>query len=303
MQINKKWVIFSGLAALTLLGTGVSLAQINVKSDLWNAVQNIQNIYFSPDWTNKDPEKHVRVTIENGVITVYGRVILGSKSSNNAGREGMVFAGDKNVADAAKSVIIGGNSNKIQINATEGIILWGSEHQILSWSKNLIWWGVDWRIANARQSLILGGENTRIEWWNFNAILAGDKVRVVGDHNVAGGKNVKIENKNKVFARSDNKQRLGTTAFFNAERDNTFLIRAENGIGIGTNNPQVKGIDVNGFVKIGDEKVACTPDTAGTITFLDRGDEPGCFCFCNGGRWESLVATKNCRRECPKKDS
>lgn len=35
----------------------------------------------------------------------------------------MVFAGDKNVADAAKSVIIGGNSNKIQINATEGIIL------------------------------------------------------------------------------------------------------------------------------------------------------------------------------------
>ncbi len=302
MLVNKKLSSLVILAGV-VLGGGISLAQINVKSDLGNAVQNIQNIYFSPDWTNKNPEKHVRVTIENGVITVYGRVILGLQNSNNAGREGMVFAGDNNVADAAKSVIVGGNSNKIQINATEGIILWGANHQILSWSKNLIWWGVDWKIANARESLILGGEKNELLWWSVNAILAGDKVRLLGDYNIAGGKNVRILNKNKVFARSDNKERKISEAFFNAWKDNTFLVRAENGIGIGTNNPQVKGIDVNGFVKIGDEKVACSADTAGTISFLDRGTQPGCFCFCNGGRWESLVATSNCRKECPKKDS
>ncbi len=104
-----------------------------------------------------------------------------------------------------------------------------------------------------------------------------------------------------MFARSDNKNR--SPLLFQPAQDNTFLVRAENGIGIGTNNPQVKGIDVNGFVKIGDEKVACSADTAGTISFLDRGTQPGCFCFCNGGRWESLVATSNCRKECPKKDS
>lgn len=101
-----------------------------------------------------------------------------------------------------------------------------------------------------------------------------------------------------VFAWSDNKSRL--PLFFDPGADGVFLIRSANGIGIGTDNPSVKGVDVNGMIQIGDEDVVCNADTAGTMKFQEgKGDQAGCFCSCNGSQWVAMSPSKNCIKNCP----
>ena len=69
MTFRNKFLIF--LASFIIFGlvAASSLAQINVKSDLSNAVQNIQKVYFSPDGVrNPDPNKNILVELQNGVV-------------------------------------------------------------------------------------------------------------------------------------------------------------------------------------------------------------------------------------------
>lgn len=54
-----------------------------------------------------------------------------------------------------------------------------------------------------------------------------------------------------VFAWSDNKvYSFPHKPNFDPGADGVFLIRSANGIGIGTDNPSVKGVDVNGMIQI-----------------------------------------------------
>jgi hypothetical protein len=74
----------------------------------------------------------------------------------------------------------------------------------------------------------------------------------------------------------------------------TFLIRSLNGIGIGTNDPQLKqGVDVNGLVQIGDEVLACGGDAQGAMRYRN-----GCFCNCNGATWVAMNPSAKCLNVC-----
>ena len=104
--------------------------------------------------------------------------------------------------------------------------------------------------------------------------------------------------KNNVFLWSDN-----YPAWYRVNRDEpilapvkeqTFLIRSLNGIGIGTNDPQLKqGVDVNGLVQIGDEVLACGGDAQGAMRYRN-----GCFCNCNGATWVAMNPSAKCLNVC-----
>ena len=87
--------------------------------------------------------------------------------------------------------------------------------------------------------------------------------------------------------------------------EKTFAIRAKNGIGVNTNNPQVEGMEVNGLIQIGYHGEACTADNQGAIMYLDSakiGGKGGCFCECgkegSNPQWRLLSRKDNCKAQC-----
>lgn len=94
------------LCSLVVVGFGLSLAlaQVDIKSDLSNAIQNIQKVYFSPEGI-KDPDqnKNILVELEQGALRIHGKVII----------ENPDVAGNTIAAQASGSAIIQGKENKI----------------------------------------------------------------------------------------------------------------------------------------------------------------------------------------------
>lgn len=70
--------LLMGLTTLTALGIQQGRAQqINVKSDMSNAVQNIGEIRFAPGGIrNADPSLEVVLKSINGVLTLSGNVLV-----------------------------------------------------------------------------------------------------------------------------------------------------------------------------------------------------------------------------------
>ena len=84
MTFRNKFLIFLSSFIIFGLVAASSLAQINVKSDLSNAVQNIQKVYFSPDGVrNPDPNKNILVELQNGVVKIHGKVLLEKPGGEN----------------------------------------------------------------------------------------------------------------------------------------------------------------------------------------------------------------------------
>ena len=124
MTFRNKFLIF--LASFIIFGLVAtsSLAQINVKSDLSNAVQNIQKVYFSPDGVrNPDPNKNILVELQNGVVKIHGKVLLEKPGGEN-----------QIVSDASGAILIMGKKNKIY--GMNDIILGGTENVIFTGTKN-----------------------------------------------------------------------------------------------------------------------------------------------------------------------
>lgn len=67
------------------LGLSVAFAQIHVKSDLSNAIQNIQKIYFSPQGIkDADPNKNILVEMQDGVLRIlHGKVIVEAEDGSH----------------------------------------------------------------------------------------------------------------------------------------------------------------------------------------------------------------------------
>lgn len=125
-----------------------------------------------------------------------------------------------------------------------------------------------------------------------------------GDGTFAAGTNIKAaidgKAKNNVFIWSDNLHRRGDSYFFTPVKDNTFLVRAAGGVGIGTSNPAIKGVDVNGLVQIGDElNLKCDGNTKGAMKFSDKN---GCFCHCDGRDWVAMTPSQKCIAGCAGKE-
>ena len=305
MTFRNKFLIF--LASFIIFGlvAASSLAQINVKSDLSNAVQNIQKVYFSPDGVrNPDPNKNILVELQNGVVKIHGKVLIEKPGGENQivsdASGAILIMGKENKIYGMNDIILGGTNNEIEKNATNAGIFGGRDNKIHSGEKNFIFWGTDNRIAGT-QSVIMWGQHNRILSGTNNYILAGSKKTIQGTNNIVAGKNIKFkEPRNDVFAWSDSYPDHDIPTFSPA-MDKVFLVRAANGIGINTPEPKVHGIDVaDGTFQISDQPwLACDDTTNGAMKFKKgNNNQAGCFCYCNGKTWTPMTPSNRCAQDC-----
>ena len=305
MTFRNKFLIF--LASFIIFGlvAASSLAQINVKSDLSNAVQNIQKVYFSPDGVrNPDPNKNILVELQNGVVKIHGKVLIEKPGGENQivsdASGAILIMGKENKIYGMNDIILGGTNNEIEKNATNAGIFGGRDNKIHSGEKNFIFWGTDNRIAGT-QSVIMWGQHNRILSGKNNYLLAGSNKTIQGTNNVVAGKNIKFkEPRNDVFAWSDSYPDHDIPTFSPA-MDKVFLVRAANGIGINTPEPKVHGIDVaDGTFQISDQPwLACDDTTNGAMKFKKgNNNQAGCFCYCNGKTWTPMTPSNRCAKVC-----
>ena len=305
MSFRNKFLIFLSSFIIFGLVAASSLAQINVKSDLSNAVQNIQKVYFSPDGVrNPDPNKNILVELQNGVVKIHGKVLIEKPGGENQivsdASGAILIMGKKNKIYGMNDIILGGTNNEIEKNATNAGIFGGRDNKIHSGEKNFIFWGTDNRIAGT-QSVIMWGQHNRILSGKNNYLLAGSDKSVKGNDNILAGKNIKFkEPRNDVFAWSDSYPDHDIPTFSPA-MDKVFLVRAANGIGINTPEPKVHGIDVaDGTFQISDQPwLACDDTTNGAMKFKKgNNNQAGCFCYCNGKTWTPMTPSNRCAQDC-----
>ena len=305
MSFRNKFLIFLSSFIIFGLVAASSLAQINVKSDLSNAVQNIQKVYFSPDGVrNPDPNKNILVELQNGVVKIHGKVLIEKPGGENQivsdASGAILIMGKENKIYGMNDIILGGTNNEIEKNATNAGIFGGRDNKIHSGEKNFIFWGTDNRIAGT-QSVIMWGQHNRILSGKNNYLLAGSNKTIQGTNNVVAGKNIKFkEPRNDVFAWSDSYPDHDIPTFSPA-MDKVFLVRAANGIGINIPKPKVHGIDVADWTfQISDQPwLACDDTTNGAMKFK-KGDnnQAGCFCYCNGKTWTPMTPSNRCAKVC-----
>ena len=305
MSFRNKFLIFLSSFIIFGLVAASSLAQINVKSDLSNAVQNIQKVYFSPDGVrNPDPNKNILVELQNGVVKIHGKVLIEKPGGENQivsdASGAILIMGKENKIYGMNDIILGGTNNEIEKNATNAGIFGGRDNKIHSGEKNFIFWGTDNRIAGT-QSVIMWGQHNRILSGKNNYLLAGSDKSVKGNDNILAGKNIKFkEPRNDVFAWSDSYPDHDIPTFSPA-MDKVFLVRAANGIGINTPEPKVHGIDVaDGTFQISDQPwLACDDTTNGAMKFKKgNNNQAGCFCYCNGKTWTPMTPSNRCAQDC-----
>ena len=116
------------LAALLVVSGGigaVTLAQVDVKSNLTNAVQNIQKVYFTPNGLPSDDE--ILVEAYDGLVKISGRVLLQKDGDENlltpeAGKT-FIIQGKKNEVYGKDSFLLGGKANLVSTGAVESSIV------------------------------------------------------------------------------------------------------------------------------------------------------------------------------------
>ena len=116
------------LAALLVVSGGigaVTLAQVDVKSNLTNAVQNIQKVYFTPNGLPSDDE--ILVEAYDGLVKISGRVLLEKDGDKNllTPRAGKTFIiqGKKNEVHGKDAFLLGGKLNKALTGAKDSSIV------------------------------------------------------------------------------------------------------------------------------------------------------------------------------------
>ena len=284
------------------LGLSAAFAQIHVKSDLSNAIQNIQKVYFSPEGIqDPDPAKNILVEMDGGVLRIHGKVLAETANAKNTlsswATNALLIQGRDNKVFWKDSTLVWGEENRFFENSESDTILWGKKNIAFGWSQNwVIFAGRNNTIQTWSNSAIAAGERNEIEGTN-SFVAGGSLVAIKGDNSFAAGANIKQADtpKNSVFLWSDNSLNWATQ-FLKPAQDDTFLIRAANGLAIWKNRPEVKGVDVKGFVQIWDQELVCSEKTKGAIKYV--GDMKGCFCSCNGEGWMAMSQSKNCMQRC-----
>lgn len=126
------------LLSFALLGGGLGAvrAQVNVKSDLSNAIQNIQKVYFSPGGIkDPDPTKNILMEAKDGIVRVNGKLIIENPNAQNNTVEkslpnALVLQGQENQIQGTDAILIGGKGNIIKSSSTDGLITAGLNNNI-----------------------------------------------------------------------------------------------------------------------------------------------------------------------------
>ncbi len=128
------------LLSFALLGGGLGAvrAQVNVKSDLSNAIQNIQKVYFSPGGIkDPDPTKNILMEAKDGIVRVNGKLIVENPNAQNNTVEktlpnALILQGEKNQIQGTDAILIGGKGNIVNPSSNDGLITAGFQNNIES---------------------------------------------------------------------------------------------------------------------------------------------------------------------------
>ena len=110
------------------MGLSAAFAQIHVKSDLSNAIQNIQKVYFSPEGIqDPDPAKNILVEMDGGVLRIHGKVLAETANAKNLLASGatnaLLIQGKENSLFGGNGIILGGAKNQLFENANNATII------------------------------------------------------------------------------------------------------------------------------------------------------------------------------------
>jgi trimeric autotransporter adhesin len=203
---------------------------------------------------------------DNAVMGSHGSFIGGGGNSGTsrnsiAGNFGVVGGGMGNEIIAGPySTIAGGQQNKS--NGSSSFVGGGQSNQANSNAASVVG-GIN-NIASGQSSTVAGGTSNAASG-DYSAIPGGTQNVALGTASFAAGQRAKA-NYNNSFVWND-----GTSSEFASTKVNQFIIRASNGVGIGTPNP-ASGIalDVNGTVRMtGMQMPPTTGDPTGYVLTSD----------------------------------
>ena len=131
-----------------------------------------------------------------------------------------------NTNQGRNTQIVGGTNNTISTRVTNAVIVGGQNNSIATGANNAVVAGGNRNIINSagKQAFIAGGQNNLAN--GLGAFAAGNRAQA--EHNGA-------------FVWADSQ-----SSIFRSTTNNQFLIRAQRGVGINTNNPGANALSVRG---------------------------------------------------------
>jgi hypothetical protein len=210
-------------------------------------------------------------------------IIAGGQNNTNLPADAFIGGGTQNAIQtgAYGSVLGGGEGNSIQDNANYSVLGGGQNNSILLLGDHSFLGGGEGNILQAEtdHSFLGGGQNNDINA-NFSVISGGLNNLSAGQYSVIPGGLDNEAYGQCSFAAGQNAQALYSGTFVWADNSspvpfassaiNQFLIRATNGVGIGTTNPgamlEVDGADVTMRLRnTGDSIGAFVGDTCSSL--------------------------------------
>jgi hypothetical protein len=179
-------------------------------------------------------------TVATGYNQVRGNFgTVGGGFGNEAGGEfSLVSGGDQNKSTMTYSVVVGGFFNQsIGLYSFIG----GGDRNTAQGAHSVIGGGQQ-NTNNGSHSFIGGGLSNRTT--GLNSAVPGGVLNEAANSAFAAGTRAKATNTG-AFVWADSQ-----SADFGSTATNQFLIRAQNGVGINTNNPGTNALSVNGTVQI-----------------------------------------------------
>ena len=191
-------------------------------------------------------------------------VIMGSGNSRigTASLFSLVAGGQSNANTASLAVVLGGFRNALATNAARSVLLGGTSNSVAS-SDALLAGGLNNLIASNSTGAFVGGGQ-------FNEARAQGAVVLGGFANEASGTNSFAVGRQAValhsgtFVWSDS----SSTSDFISATNNQFIIRAQRGVGINTNNPGTNALFVNGSARVSGVLFATSLNINGVTNFM-----------------------------------
>lgn len=307
-KTNKKLLTLSIIFVLFWAAISIAYTDnnyITIKPVLNHAVQSIRSIVFN-EKAIRDPEnldKEIVVESNHGNMMIRWRVLMAVEWTNNTlttwSEWSSLFYWRDNYLGGTNSYIIAWDSNTITDDVSWSMIIGWTKNSIDLWSNNyVIWWSGN-RIVNWNDDYIVWGHDNSITDSNYAYIIgwANSKIENGADHSMAAWSDIYID-KPYVFAWKD----TSDDVVLNPKEEKTFTMFAMNWMTIGygsidaSKEPIPWTVDVNWIFQVADEAKHCALNIAGAIQYT--GWLYGCFCYCNGSKWTSLVPAKKCRNMC-----
>jgi hypothetical protein len=188
---------------------------------------------------------------ERNTASEFHATVGGGLGNTASGSGATVGGGFDNTASSSEATVGGGLGNTASgLRATVG----GGLHNTASGYYATVGGG-DTNTASGRYATVGGGRLNAAT--GAFATIPGGSNNVATNNAFAAGRRAKATN-NGAFVWADSKEED-----FGSTDSNQFLIRAQNGVGINTNNPGPNALSVNGTVQIGTIQVLTGPGDPG----------------------------------------